>query len=194
MDATASREGAWNIAKEITGGMFEAVPGALEVALAWHSGKRLQQLTPFLPHIKGFLDKVHAVRCVTGGIALNQILERATSTVRLKALIYIGDCFEEDANDSIGLAKQLKLRGVRCFLFHNKSSIAQGYDVNTARKVFGEIARITGGALLPFDEKAPEVVKQLLEAIAYYAAQGMKALQAKSKTLPSARLLLEQMK
>ena len=194
MDATASREAAWNVAKEITGAMFEAVPGVLEVALAWHSGGRLQQLTLFSPDTKSFLEKVHAVRCVAGGTALNEVLESATSTSRLKALIYIGDCFEEDTNEALELAKQLKLRGVRCFLFHDRSSIAQGYDVDTACKVFGEIAKITGGALLPFDETAPELVKQLLEAIAYYAAQGMKALQAKSKTLPAARLLLEQMK
>lgn len=194
MDATASREGAWNVAKEITGTMFEAVPGALDVALAWHSGGRLQQVTPFSPDTRSFLEKVHAVRCVAGGTALKEILARATSTVRLKALIYIGDCFEENASEALELAKQLKLRGVRCFLFHDRSSMVQGYDVDTASKVFGEIARITGGALLPFDESAPELVKQLLEAIAYYAAQGMKALQAKSKTLPAARLLLEQMK
>ena len=85
-------------------------------------------------------------------------------------LIYIGDCFDEDTNDALEFAKQLKLRGVRCFLFHDRSSIAQGYDVANASEVFGEIARITGGALLPCDTLALELVKKML--------------QEKSKSLP----------
>lgn len=193
MDATASREASWNVAKEITSAMFEAVPGALDVALAYHGGGRLQQLTPFSSDAKGFLDQVHTVRCQAGMTALNDVLSKATEITRLKALIYIGDCFEEDAQEAVELAGQLKLRGVRCFIFHDTSSENQGYDIQAAHTVFGQIAQITGGALLPFDETAPDLVKALLEAIAVYAAQGIKALEQKTKLLPAARLLLEQM-
>ena len=63
MDATASRQASWNVAKEITGAMFEAVPGELDVALAYHSGGLLQQITPFSSEAKAFLDKVQSVRC-----------------------------------------------------------------------------------------------------------------------------------
>lgn len=192
MDATASREAAWNIAKEITGAMFTAVPGALDVALAYHRGGRLQQVTPFSSNTKAFLDKLHTVRCIAGITALNEILDKATKISKLKALIYIGDCFEENASEAVELAQQLKLKGVRCFMFHDTSSGSQGYDVTTAHEIFGQIAQITGGALLPFDEDSPEMVKQLLEAIALYAAQGIKALEQKAKYLPAARLLLEQ--
>ena len=97
---------------------------------------------PALTDRGGDPDKVHAVRCVAGGTALNEILERATSTVTLKALIYIGDCFEEDANDALKLAKQLKLRGVRCFLFHDRSSMAQRYDVDTAVRYSGRLPEL----------------------------------------------------
>lgn len=95
---------------------------------------------------------------------------------------------------AVELAQQLKLKGVRCFIFHETSSGSQGYNVDTAHEVFGKIAQITGGALLPFDENSPQIVKQLLEAIALYASQGIKALEQKAKYLPAARLLLEQMK
>jgi hypothetical protein len=37
-------------------------------------------------------------------------------------------------------------------------------------------------------------VKVLLEAITIYAAKGMKALESKTKALPAARLLLDQMR
>lgn len=194
MDATKSRESSWNVAKEITGAMFEAVPGKLDVALAYHGGGRLQELTPFSPDAKVFLDKVHTVRCTAGMTALNSVLDKACDTTRLKALIYVGDCFEENAQTAIQLAQQLKLKGVRCFMFHDTSSGAQGYDTVTAQNVFGLIAQITGGALLPFDENAPQLVKALLEAISIYAAQGIKALEQKTKSLPAARLLLEQMR
>ena len=79
-------------------------------------------------------------------------------------------------------------------MFHDAASGTQGYDVERARTVFEQIAKITGGALLPFDETAPQLLKALLEAIAYYVVQGMRALQERSKSLPAARLLLEQMK
>ena len=192
MDATASREASWNVAKEITGAMFEAVPGALDIALAYHGGGQLREVTPFSSNAKVFLDQVHIVRCTEGVTALNQVLEKATQLSGLKALIYIGDCFEEDLSLAMEFAKQLKLRGVRCFMFHDTSSSGQGYDVQTAATVFASIAQISGGALLPFDENSPDLVKALLEAIAIYAAQGIKALEKKRASLPAARLLLEQ--
>lgn len=192
MDATASREASWNVAKEITIAMFEAVPGALDVALAYHGGGRLHELTPFSPNAKVFLDKVHTVYCTAGMTALNQVLAQATEITRLKALIYVGDCFEENQQEAVELAQILKLKGVRCFMFHDASSKSQGYDVETAGKVFASIAKITGGALLPFDESSPQMVKALLEAISIYAAQGIKALEQKRASLPAARLLLEQ--
>lgn len=194
MDATASRETSWDVAKQITGAMFKAVPGALDVALAYHGGGRLREVTPFSPNAKVFLDKLRTVQCKAGITALNDILDKATEISRLKALIYIGDCFEENPDEAVELAQQLKLKGVRCFMFHDTSSGSQGYDVATAHEVLGKIAQITGGALLPFDENYPEMVKQLLEAIAFYAAQGIKALEQKAKHLPAARLLLNQIK
>lgn len=194
MDATASREASWNVAKEITGAMFEAVPGELDVAIAYHGGGRLQEVTPFSTNAKVFLDKLHTVRCHAGMTALNQILDQACQINQLKALIYVGDCFEEDSTLAIEIAKQLKLKGVRCFMFHDTSSSGQGYDVQTAAKVFASIAQITKGALLPFDETSPQLVKALLEAIAIYAFGGIKALEKKRASLPAARLLLEQIR
>lgn len=106
----------------------------------------------------------------------------------------MGVAHEENALEAYEIARQLKLKGVRCFLFHDVASNDQGYDTVTAKAVFQEIAGITSGALLPFDESSPDMVKALLEAIAVYAAKGMKALEAKTKSLPAAKLLLTQMK
>ncbi|HCF29636.1 MAG TPA: hypothetical protein DEV81_21080 [Cyanobacteria bacterium UBA11049] len=192
MDATASRQAAWNVAKEITGAMFEVVPDGLDVALAYHGGGCLQEMTPFSSDAKVFLDKLQMVRCQAGETALNQVLAKAKEISHLKALIYIGDCFEEDEAEAIKFAEHLKLKGVRCFMFHDSSSGRLEYDTQSARTIFEQIARLTGGALLPFDETAPQMVKALLEAIALFAVGGIKALEQKTKYLPAARLLLEQ--
>ncbi len=191
MDATASREEAWNIAKEITGAMFEAIPGKLDVGLAYHSGGFLQEITPFTSKEAGFKRKLQSVSCRAGGTAFNPILDKAVNIPHLKAIIYIGDCFEENEDYAYFLANQLRLKGIRLFIFHDTSSEKQGYDINTAREVFHELARRSKGAVFPFDVNSPEVVKALLEAISIYAGRGIKALKAsKSK---SASLLLAAM-
>jgi hypothetical protein len=139
------------------------------------------------------VQKLHQVRCEAGGTALNAILDAATAMARLKALIYVGDCFEEDPETAVVLAQQLTLKGVPCFLFHDTAALRQGYDVEMAREVFARLAAVTGGVLLPFDERAPAQVKALLEAIAVYAVGGMPLLAQRQHALPAARLLLEQM-
>ena len=50
MDATASRQAAWNIAKEITGAMFDAIPGELDVALHIMAGDFYRMLPPSPPN------------------------------------------------------------------------------------------------------------------------------------------------
>ena len=195
MDATASREPSWDIAKEITQAMFAAVPGALEVALAYHGGGALREVTPFASNARVFLDKVHQVACVAGPTALNEVLEAALDLQGLKALIYIGDFFEEDAGEAKALATQLKLKGVPCFMFHEAARAGEGLDpyLGEARDVFGMIAQLTGGVLLPFDATAPDKVQELLEAIAMYAVGGIKLLEQQARQLPAAKLLLEQL-
>ena len=188
MDATASRQAAWNIAKEITGAMFDAIPGELDVALAYHGGGFLQDVTPFTSKQTGFKRKLQQVSCRAGGTAFNPILDKAVNIPRLKALIYIGDCFEEDEDHAYFLANQLLLKGVRVFIFHDISSQEQGYDINTACEVFHEIARRSKGAVFPFDVNSPEVVKALLEAISIYAGRGIKALK-ESKSESAQKLL-----
>lgn len=162
--------------------------------MAYHSSGRLQEMTPFSSEARAFLDKVKAICCSVGRTALNGILDKAAQAPRIKAIIYIGDCFEEDPHEAVEIARQLKLKGIRCFIFHDSSSQAQGYDTQSARTAFEQITQITGGAILPFDETSPDLVRELLSAIALYTAQGIKALQQQTKLLPAARLLLEQMK
>jgi len=145
MDATGSREPSWQIAQTITLRLFQKIPAELEIALAHFGGGRLREVTPYTQDANTFVNKVKQVECEYGGTSINAVLAEAAKTKGLKALVLISDCFEENSETAYDLAKQLKLSGVKCFIFHDRTSAEYGYDVRTARKVFATIIDITGG-------------------------------------------------
>jgi hypothetical protein len=64
-----------------------------------------------------------------------------------------------------------------------------------AEKAFREIARLTRGAFCRFDEGSAHQLRELLSAVAVYAAGGRQALQDYAKDRGgNAALLLQQMK
>ena len=65
----------------------------------------------------------------------------------MRALVFIGDAAEESLDELCAAAGELALLGVKVFLFQ------EGRDPAAAR-AFGEIARLTGGAVLPFDRSS----------------------------------------
>jgi hypothetical protein len=71
----------------------------------------------------------------------------------------------------------------------------QERDDPTAKQAFLELSRLSGGAYSQFDSASAEQLKDLLKAVAIYAAGGLKALQNFSKNSPeSVKLLTRQMK
>jgi hypothetical protein len=115
------------------------------------------------------------------------VLSHARSEATKKpvnALVYVGDCMEENIDELCGRAGELALLGVPVFLFQ------EGSDAR-AEKAFREIARLTKGAYCRFDAGSAAQLKELLSAVAVYAAGGRKALEALSGR--GARLLLKQL-
>jgi hypothetical protein len=88
---------------------------------------------------------------------------------------------EESADALCHKAGELALRNTRAFMFH------EGGNPRVAG-VFREIARLTGGAYLPFDARAAHELRALLGAVGAYAAGGRAALEAAET--PAARRLL----
>jgi hypothetical protein len=88
---------------------------------------------------------------------------------RVDALVFVGDCAEEGLDALAGSAGKLGLLGVPAFVFQ------EGRDP-TAERAFREIARLSGGAWCPFDSNSPRVLKDLLSAVAVFAAGGRQAL------------------
>lgn len=175
MDATASRKPAWDRACHIQGEMFRetATLGGLETQLCWYRGfgefhaeRWTSDSTQLLRHMTG-------VFCLGGNTQIAKVLEHATreaKTHAVDALVFVGDCMEEDLDRLCQLAGELGLLGVPAFLFQ------EGYD-SVAERAFAQIARLTGGAHCRFDSGSAQQLKDLLSAVAVYAAGGRRALE-----------------
>jgi len=174
MDATASREPTWDRASDIQASMFAETErlGGLEVQLAYYRGFGEFDASPWCADARSLLGRMTAVTCRAGRTQIARVLRHALKTARngrVNALVFVGDCMEEDPDELGDLAGQLGLLGVPCFMFH------EGGEPR-ARKVFAEIARLSGGACCRFDAGSPQQLRDLLAAVAVYAAGGRSAL------------------
>ncbi|HYG87980.1 MAG TPA: VWA domain-containing protein [Azospirillum sp.] len=175
MDATASREPTWDRACRIQGEMFEATSalGGLDVQLVFYRGFRDCQASPWVSNAQDLLRRMTAVHCLAGQTQIGRVLAHAikqTKVERVNALVFVGDCMEEDIDRLAHQAGELGLLGVPVFLFH------EGADP-VARRAFQTIARLTGGACCPFDAASAQQLKDLLSAVAVFAAGGRPALE-----------------
>ena len=174
MDATASREPTWDRACHLQGEMFEATAalGGLDVQLVFYRGFRECKASHWVSDSRALLQRMTSVRCLGGKTQVGRILKhvmKETAKERVNALVFVGDSFEEDIDDVCHKAGEMGLNGVPAFVFH------EGGDF-VARQAFQQIARLTGGAYCPFDAASARQLKDLLGAVAVYAAGGYKAL------------------
>lgn len=191
MDATMSRQPTWDMALALQSEMFEAVKavGGLDVQLVYFRGHGECRASKWVSDPAALARLMTTVDCRGGYTQIGKVLSHArqeTEKQRVAAVVYVGDCMEEDADDLCGRAGELALHGVPMFLFQ------EGAD-RRAEATFREIARLTRGAHCRFDPGAAQQLRELLTAVAVYAAGGRKALER----LPPSRatqLLLEQMK
>ena len=174
LDATASREPTWDVAMQIQGEMFSetAALGGLDIQLAYYRGFAEFAAGPWEARAPDLLRRMSAVSCLAGQTQIAKLLAHARAEAergKVDALVFVGDCVEEDVDRLGRLAGELGLLGVRAFLFH------EGAD-SAARQAFEHIAKLTGGACCPFDRSSASQLKDLLSAVAVYAAGGRRAL------------------
>lgn len=179
MDATASREPSWDRACQIQGEMFSetAALGGLDIQLCYYRGFGEFEASPWLSSSTTLLQRMTGVSCRGGHTQIEKVLRQAieqTRQMRVQALVFVGDCMEEDIDRLCHLAGELGILGVPAFLFHEG-------DEPVAERAFREIARLTRGAYCPFDATSAGQLRDLLSAVAVYAAGGRKALQDFSK-------------
>lgn len=174
MDATASREATWNAAAHIQRAMFDATRsiGALSVQLAFFRGFDEFKVTPWLNDADDIHRRMGRVFCLAGQTQIEKVLKHARNEAGrqgVRALVYVGDCCEEDIDRLGAVAGELGLLGVPTFMFH------EGQDA-VAEKAFRHIAKLSGGAYARFDQGSAEALKRLLKAVAVFAAGGRQAL------------------
>jgi len=179
MDATASRQPSWDTAASIQGQMFKetAALGGLDIQLAFYRGFGEFKVGPWSANERDLLRLMTSVFCLAGETQISKVLQHAVNEAkrdRLNALVFVGDCVEEDVDYLGKIAGELGLLGVPAFIFH------EGQDP-LAKFAFQQIATLSGGACLNFDHSSASMLKELLAAVAVYAAGGRAALEDKAK-------------
>ena len=194
MDATMSREGTWDMALALQADMFRAVKevGGLDVQLVYFRGTGECRASKWVSDPEALARLMTTVACRGGFTQIGKVLSHARSEAqrrKVNALVYVGDAMEESIDDLSGRAGELALLGVPVFLFQ------EGRDA-PATRAFSEIARLTNGAACRFDAGSAQQLRDLLTAVAVYAAGGQQALLRLAETAEviGARLLISQMK
>jgi len=176
IDATASRQPSWDRACHLQAEMFEATRdlGGLAISLCYYRGFGEFAATPWLTDTDDLLRRMTGVQCLGGQTQIEVVLGHAiaeTKKERINALVFVGDMVEEDVDRLCHLAGELGLLGVPGFFFHEG-----GHPL--AANCFRQMARLSGGAYHAFDSHSAETLRELLRAVAVYAAGGRKALKA----------------
>ncbi len=190
MDATASRGPTWAQAMGIQTEMFQeaASVGGLDVQLAYYRGMMDFGASPWLGNAERMITLMRGVSVMAGNTQIERLLRHAAEEAKrgkVNAMVFIGDAVEESADQIAAAAGQLALRGVPVFIFHEGG-------MEPAGAVFRQIAQITKGAYCSFDASSAQQLRDLLKAVAIFAAGGRKALENYSKKAGGVVLKLTQ--
>jgi len=193
LDATMSRQPTWDTACQLQADMFRetAAIGGLDVQLVYFRGFNECRASKWVSDPAALAGLMSRIDCRGGHTQIRKVLQHAqaeTEERRVQALVYVGDCMEEDVDELCALAGRLGLLGVPAFMFQ------EGGDPR-AERAFREIARLTRGAWCRFDAGAASQLRALLSAVAVYAAGGHRALENHARRAGrEAQLLIAQLK
>jgi len=174
MDATMSRQPTWDAACNLQGQMFSetAAIGGLDVQLVFFRGFGECKASRWASDPRTLSGIMSKVDCRGGHTQIGKVLahiRKAHTKKTINAAVFVGDAMEEDIDHLCALAGELGLINVPVFMFQ------EGFDA-IAEPAFREIARLSGGAYCRFDASSAQQLRDLLAAVAVYAAGGRKAL------------------
>ncbi len=175
LDATASREPTWDQACHIQAQMFAETKtlGGLEIQLVFYRGFGECKSSAWISDSDELVKRMTKVSCLGGQTQISKVLSHAireTGKRKVDALVFVGDCMEEDVDALCAKAGELGMLGVPAFIFQ------EGNEPNAMRG-FQHMAKLTKGAYCSFDPSSPKQLRDLLSAVAVYAAGGRKALE-----------------
>ena len=186
LDATNSRHETWDMACHLQGEMFHTVAsiGGLNVQLVYYRDLSECRASRWVSDTNDLTKLMTRIQCRAGHTQIGKVLthaKRETAVLKVSALVFVGDAFEEEEDEILPTAHKLALAGVPVFMF-------QEGDNRSVERVFREIARVTGGAYCHFDSGSAVQLGQLLKAVAVFAVGGRAALEA-SKDAGAIKLL-----
>ncbi len=175
MDATASRGPTWDTACQLQSEMFSASGelGGLEVQLCYFRGFNEFDHTSWLVDTDALRKSMASVQCLGGHTQIERVLHHAiteTKRTKINAVVFVGDSCEENVDNLCNTAGQLGVLGVPIFIFQ------EGHDPHTSQ-AFRQMATLSQGAYCHFDTGSVQQLRDLMGAVAVYAAGGRKALQ-----------------
>jgi len=188
LDATMSRQPTWDMATKLQGEMFEAAAsaGGLSIQLVSFRGMGEFDARRWTASAAEMKRAMAGYGCRGGFTQIERTLRHAgteASVAPVQALVYVGDCAEEQADAVCAAAGAMALAGVPAFMFQEGANAF-------AETLFREVARLTKGAYARFDAGAAATLRELLRAVAVYASGGRKALADHARKTGGAALLL----
>jgi|SRR5262249_49910406 len=195
IDATGSRERTWETASQLQAEMLsEAVKlgkGKLELAVIYFRGMDEVSASNWTSDARELQHFMGRIRCEGGYTKYQRAFQRVRQEHQkqpINAVVAIGDMLEEEPPTLYDAVVGL---GVPLFAFQEGNDFQQ-HDVLRLREAFQELVRLTKGAYHAFDAGSIAQLRELLQAVAHFAAGGLTALE--DLHTPSARKLLGQMK
>jgi hypothetical protein len=171
LDATMSREWAWDASVKLQADMFAeaAKLGGLEMQLVWYRGLDECKASHWTIDARALATAMSGIKCVAGLTQIGRLLTHARrehERQKVNAVIFVGDAVEEKPHELYDLTGGL---GVPVFLFQ------EGNDA-TVEKIFAQLARLTNGAHLKFAPGSLHELGELLRAVAVFSVGGTAAL------------------
>src|ERR1700752_2839586 len=192
LDATMSRQPTWDMACALQADMFRegASLGSLDIRLVYYRGLSECRASTWISDSAQLAKLMSKIDCRGGNTQIGKVLSEArreATSSGVRAIVFVGDAMEENVDELCAKAGELGMLKVPAFMFQ------EGHDSN-AEQAFREIARLSGGAWCRFDPGAAAQLRELLRAVAAYAAGGREALKRLSARESGAAKLLGQMK
>jgi len=190
LDATASRQPTWDRACHLQRDMFLAAHQGttLSVQLCYYRGFNTFRSGPWTSDSQQLAAEMGRVYCEGGHTQIQRMLRHALAEharAPVKALVFIGDAMEENADTLCQLAGECGIRQLPLFIF-------QEGRLADAQQCFRTMAKLSKGAWASFDQSSADTLAALLGAVASYASGGFAALERQGTQ--GAKLLLEQLK
>jgi len=197
LDATGSRQPAWDMAVKLQSDMFREVAaiGGLAIQFVYFRGDGECKASQWKTSAGELAASMSKITCRSGVTQIAKVLTHAVKAAaegQVRALVMVGDSVDGDELDHlVGLAHKLGRLGVPAFMFQENVDPA-------THQAFRAIADATKGAYCRFDASSADELRDLLKAVATFAVKGTEGLMAmvaadKPAALPAAALLLGQL-